>query len=143
MNRCSKSGVLDRVFEHLQREQIVRVRLEPLSLDSTSINVHPDWTGALRKNGPQAIGKSRGGWTTKLHRVAADARTAVAFSLSPGQAHDAPEGRKLLQRMDRADTPRALIMDRAHEGDKTREQAVELGYEPVVPPKRNRVDPWE
>ncbi len=45
--------------------------------------------------------------------------------------------------MERTDTPRALIMDRAYEGDKTREQAVALGYEPVVPPKRNRVDPWE
>ena len=31
--------------------------------------------------------------------VAADARTAITFSLSPGQAHDAPEGRKLLTRL--------------------------------------------
>ncbi len=31
--------------------------------------------------------------------VAADARTAITFSLSPGQAHDAPEGRKLLKRL--------------------------------------------
>ncbi len=34
-------------------------------------------------------------------------------------------------------------MDRAHEGDRTRKQAVAPGYESVVPPKRNRVDPWE
>ncbi len=99
--------------------------------------------GSVKKNGPQAIGESRGGWTTKLHIVAADARTAVDFSLSPGQAHDGPEGRKLLKQMDRPDTPRALMMDRAYEGDKTREQAVALGYEPVVLPKRNRVDLWE
>ena len=45
------------------------------------------------KNGPQAIGKSRGGWSTKVHMVAADDRTAVTFSLSPGQCGDAPEGR--------------------------------------------------
>ena len=57
------------------------------------------WYGCVKKNGPQAIGKSRGGWTTKIHMVAADARTAVTFSLSPGQAHDAPEGRKLLTRL--------------------------------------------
>ncbi len=57
-----------------------------------------------KKNGPQAIGKSRGGWTTKLHLGAADARTAVTVSLSPGQAHDAPEGRKRLQRL--GDRPR-------------------------------------
>src|SRR5664280_3396968 len=50
----------------------------------------------VKKNGPQAIGKSRGGWTTKIHMVAADARTAITFALSPGQASDAVEGRKLL-----------------------------------------------
>src|SRR5271157_3781578 len=40
----------------------------------------------IKKNGPQAIGKSRGGWTTKIHMVAANARTAITFALSPGQA---------------------------------------------------------
>jgi len=49
MNRWSKSGVLDRVFEKLQTEQIVRIKIEAFSLDSTSIKVHPDGTGALKK----------------------------------------------------------------------------------------------
>jgi hypothetical protein len=49
MNRWSKSGALDRVFERLQLEQIVRIRIEAFSLDSTSVKVHPDGTGALKK----------------------------------------------------------------------------------------------
>jgi len=49
MNRWSKNGVLDRVFEKLQTEQIVRIKIEALALDSTSIKVHPDGTGALKK----------------------------------------------------------------------------------------------
>jgi transposase len=49
MNRWSKAGVLDRVFEQLQRSQVVRIKLEAVSLDSTSIKVHPDGTGALKK----------------------------------------------------------------------------------------------
>ena len=49
MSRWSKAGVLDRVFEKLQVEQIVRVKLEAVALDSTSIKVHPDVTGALKK----------------------------------------------------------------------------------------------
>ena len=49
MNRWSKNGVLDRVFEHLQREQMVRVKLDVLSMDSTSVKVHPDGAGALKK----------------------------------------------------------------------------------------------
>ena len=49
MNRWSKNGVLDQVFEQLQREQIVRIRIEAVSLDSTTVKVHPDGTGALKK----------------------------------------------------------------------------------------------
>ena len=52
--------------------------------------------GSFKKNGPQAIGKSRGGWNTKIHLVAANARTAIIFCLSPGEAHDDPVGRQLL-----------------------------------------------
>lgn len=49
MNRWSKAGVLDRVFSRLQAEQILAVRIECVSLDSTTIKVHPDGTGALKK----------------------------------------------------------------------------------------------
>jgi transposase len=49
MNRWAKWGVLDRVFEQMQRLQIVCIKLEAAALDSTSIKVHPDATGALKK----------------------------------------------------------------------------------------------
>ena len=49
MNRWSKNGVLDRVFEHLQRAQLIRIKLEAVSLDSTLVKVHPDGTGARKK----------------------------------------------------------------------------------------------
>ncbi len=75
--------------------------------------------------------------------AAADARTAVTFSLSPGQAHDAPEGRRLLERLGpQLGSPR-LLMDRAYEGDESRQLALDLGFVPVVPPRRSRIDPWE
>jgi len=34
-------------------------------------------------------------------------------------------------------------MDRAYEDDETRSLAVQQGYNPVVPPKKNRLEPWE
>ena len=52
MNRWSRNGVLDRVFEQLQRERIVRIQLEAVSLDSAIVKVHPDGTGALQKTAP-------------------------------------------------------------------------------------------
>ncbi len=34
-------------------------------------------------------------------------------------------------------------MDRAYEGDETRQLALDLGFTPVVPPKSNRINPWK
>ncbi|WP_155767013.1 IS5 family transposase [Xanthomonas hortorum] len=143
MNRWAKAGVLDRMFAQLQKSQIVRIKIEAVSLDSTSVKVHPDGTGAFKKNGPQAVGKSRGGWNTKIHMVAADARTAITFGLTPGNVHDAPAGRALLEHLRPVERPIHLLMDRAYEGNETRQLALDLGFVPVVPPKSNRVEPWE
>ena len=56
MNRWAKNGVLDRVLEQLQLEQIVRINIEAFSLDSTSVKVHPDGTGALKKTDHRPLG---------------------------------------------------------------------------------------
>lgn len=49
MNRWAKAGVLDRLFEALQHHQLIRIKIEAVSLDSTIVKVHPDGTGALKK----------------------------------------------------------------------------------------------
>ena len=72
MNRWSKNGVLDRVFELLQREQIMRIKLEGVSMDSTIVKVHPDGTGALKKTdlspsrSPEAAGPPRFIWLPRM-----------------------------------------------------------------------------
>ena len=95
------------------------------------------------KKGPQCIGRSRGGNTTKLHLVAANDKTAIGWMLSAGQLHDAPQGRLLLSAMGKVENRPFLLMDRAYEDAATRELAISLGYCPVVPPKKNRPNPWE
>ena len=73
--------------------------------------------------------------------VAAGPRTAVNFVLSPGNIHDAAPGRELLKTTHfQADF---VIMDKAYEGDETRQLVLDLGMMPVVPPKTNRISPWE
>ena len=101
------------------------------------------WNGRFEKNGTQSIGRTRGGWNTKLHMVAASDRDGVIFSLSAGNCGDGPEGRALLRQLGPTNHPVYLLMDRAYEGDETRALAVKLGYTPVVPPKSNRKDPWD
>ncbi len=53
MNRWSKNGILDQVFERLQKEQIVRIKIEAVKMDSTIVKVHPDGTGAVKKTAPK------------------------------------------------------------------------------------------
>jgi len=36
-----------------------------------------------------------------------------------------------------------MLMDKAYEGNETRQLVLDLGMIPVVPPKSNRLDPWE
>lgn len=72
MSRWAKAGVLDRVFERLQHAQIVRIKIEAVSLDSTSVKVHPDGTGALKKTArnrsanPAADGPPRFIWSLRM-----------------------------------------------------------------------------
>ena len=72
MNRWAKKGVLDQVFGKLQQEQIVRIKIAAFSLDSTSVKVHPDGTGALKKTArkrsenPGADGTPRFIWLPRM-----------------------------------------------------------------------------
>jgi transposase len=80
--------------------------------------------------------------------VSANERTAVAFILSAGQDHDAPHGRLLLetigtQKYQHNFKAVPLLMDRAYEDDETRYIAQQLYFTPIVPPKKNRKNPWD
>jgi transposase len=74
----------------------------------------------IKRNGQQAIGKSRGGWSTKIDLVAADERPcALRFSLLPGQAGDGPQGRALITGMRGLGPSWTLAMDSADESNET------------------------
>ena len=72
MSRWAKAGVLDRVFRALQEEEIIRVKVEAVSMDSTIVKVHPDGTGAGKKtarspsDGPEGDGPPRFIWLPRM-----------------------------------------------------------------------------
>ena len=75
--------------------------------------------------------------------LAGNARTAITFALSPGQASDAKAGRTLLGGLGPVPAPLHLIMDGAYDDNQTLQLALDFGFLPVVPPRRNRLDPWQ
>jgi transposase len=72
MNRWAKAGVLDRIFVALQEQQIIHIKIEAMSTDSTVIKVHPDGTGALKKTARRpseslvAVGPPRFIWLPRM-----------------------------------------------------------------------------
>ena len=75
--------------------------------------------------------------------IAVNEKTAAEFILSDGNAHDAPQGRLLLDTVGKLKTVTPLLMDRAYQDDYTKYIAQTLKFDPVVPPKKNRLNPWE
>ena len=72
LNRWAKKGILNRIFDALQRERLINVKIEVASLDSTIIKVHPDSTGALKKadlklsGNPEADGQPKFIWLPRM-----------------------------------------------------------------------------
>ena len=46
--RWCENGVIQRIFNALQQEKIIAIKVEALALDSTSCKLHPDAHGALK-----------------------------------------------------------------------------------------------
>jgi len=71
--------------------------------------------------------------------VAAEARHVLTWSLTAGQAGDAPQGRQLIQALGHHHGRVALLMDSAYQD----QLAASLGFIPVVPPSPQRLQPWD
>ena len=72
LNRWSKNGTLERIFEAMQNEGIISIETTVVCLDSTTVKVHPDGTGALKKGAskasddPKADSRPRFIWLPRL-----------------------------------------------------------------------------
>ena len=94
---------------------------------------------APKKDGEdQAIGRSKGGLSTKIHALVDALGNPLAFFLTPGQAHDLQGADALLPQM-QADT---LLADKAFDADERLiEPLLAAGKSPVIPSKSNRKVP--
>ena len=94
MNRWAKAGVLDRVFAALQEQQIIRIKIESMSVDSTIVKVHPDGTGALKKTdrkpseSPEEDGLPRFIWLPQMLEQPLPSRSPRAKAMTPRKDAD-------------------------------------------------------
>ncbi|MCX2559815.1 IS5 family transposase [Acetobacter farinalis] len=134
LRRWCESGVIERIFRHLAADRAN----EYMMIDSTIVRAHQHSAGARKKGGAdQAIGRSRGGLTSKIHAIVDAAGKAVALSLTPGQRADIIEAAPLLDEVD----PAAFIADKAYDADPLIKKIEERQITPVIPSRKNRRDP--
>ena len=93
-----------------------------------------------KKDQDQAIGRSRGGLSTKIHALVDALGNPLAFLLTGGQAHDLAGADALLPHM----AAGRLIADKAFDADaRVLEPLAQAGKSAVIPPRPNRLTPRE
>jgi transposase len=110
LNRRAEKGVLEQVYAALVQEGLLNAGAV-YCLDSAAAKAHP---------GAQEIGKTRGGWNTKIHAAACGDTLVKGFLLSGGNVQDAEAGRLLLETLGKQESTRSLLMDRAYADYRTR-----------------------
>src|SRR5262249_45422370 len=82
-----------------------------------------------------------GGFGTKIHLAACDERTALGVVLTGGQAGDAPAFQPVMVDLPDDTAAGSVVADRAYVSDAIRHDLEMAGFEVVIPPRKNRVDP--
>lgn len=127
-------GVWQKMMTHFSNDP----DLEWLLLDSTIIRAHPCAAGAPKKNGgqaQQALGRSRGGFSTKVHVNTDALGNPLRLLLTAGQASDSPQAIPLLEGFEFD----AVIADRGYDADQTLQLVAKKEAKAVIPPRKNRL----
>ncbi|WP_443076402.1 IS5 family transposase [Streptomyces sp. NBC_01725] len=139
-------GTWEKVFTALLAQADAEGDLDwVVAVDSTVVRAHQHAAGA-RQKGPRpasrdhALGRSRGGLTTKIH-LAADSRCRpLAFAVTPGQAGDAPAFPQIMARLRvprpigrPRTTPEAILADKAYSSRAIRSHLRQRGIRAVIP----------
>lgn len=84
--------------------------------------------------GEQALGRSRGGFGTKIHALCDALGNPLRFILSGGQRSDYTQALNLLEGY----TTTAVLAEKGYDADYIVERAMEMGAKAVIPSKSNR-----
>jgi len=132
--RWSDKGIWDKLHEALIDEP----DMEWLLIDSTVVRAHPSAAGAPKKNGgqaAQALGKSVGGFSTKIHATVDAHGNPLRLILTAGQRADAPQAIPLLEGFGF----KKVLADRGYDSNAIIDFITSKDGDPVIPSKKNRV----
>lgn len=100
-------------------------------MDGSIVRAHQHASGG---KGEQAIGRSRGGHSTKIHAKVDAYGRPLDFVLTGGHEHEICQAETLL----RGTVCEYLLADKGYDSDAFREELRNRGIEAVIPSRRNR-----
>jgi transposase len=103
-------------------------------LDASIVRAHQDSCGGRGGPAANAIGRSRGGFTTKLHAVVTMEAKPIEIVATAGHRHEATLGEDLLDFV----RGRACLGDGGYDADRIIDAARTRDLEPVIPPSKSR-----
>ncbi|WP_375319031.1 transposase [Candidatus Tisiphia endosymbiont of Oplodontha viridula] len=110
---------------------------EKIILDRKKANAVTYSTSAGYKKDSQdqeALGRSKGGFTTKIHALVDALGNPLKFILTAGQRHDITQGNSLVKDIKNT----MLLADKAYDSNAFIEQLEEQDCIAVIPSKKNR-----
>jgi transposase len=128
-NRWSYKDKLVKIFKCLVHDP----DLEWEFIDGSIVRAHQHSSGAAG-NKNQAIGKSVGGNTTKIHMAVDAYGLPIEFDLTGGEVHDSKVAPELIVRLPLADY---IIADKGYDSEEIRELIRGKGSTPLIPRKKN------
>ena len=128
-NDWSSKGKLTALFEAL----VQAPDLEWVFIDGSMVRAHQHSAGAAGEDN-QAIGKSRGGKTTKIHMAVDAYGLPIEFLITGGEVHDSKAAPELIDRLPASDY---MIADKGYDSEPLREQIRDKNVIPVIPRKCN------
>ena len=84
-----------------------------------------------------ALGRSKGGLTTKIHALTDGLGNLVDLLLTGGEVHDSTQALALIQGKEMG----AVLADKGYDSDDIRRQILKQQAVPVIPPRSNRKEP--
>jgi len=137
-SRWCKHGVWEEVFTG----NIHLPDLQSVFIDSTVSRAHPCAAGAAGSNADdEALGRSKGGFSTKIHAITDAMGNPLQFVLTGGQASDIGQAETLL-----ALTPegaKAFVGDKGYDSDALVQAIIVRDMVAVIPPRSHRTQPRE
>lgn len=105
-------------------------------IDGSIIRAHQHAAGAIGGQENQALGRSKGGFSTKIHAKVDSFGLPLGFILTPGQEHEIKTAKALLSN----EVSEYLLADKAYDSNDFRTELANRGTIPVIPSKQNRLE---